>query len=249
MYIYKIYTNILLMKRPSKKVLFSVPEELLKEIDAVAATEHRSRSELVREATRRYIADLPSRRHPLDGSRVREALRTMEEIASKITEGFDSTAVVREMRDARYGHEFDYMPRYNIRDLLSSAFKRLGHDYRVVAVYLFGSHARDTALPNSDIDIAVLLDSDEEHTPLILLRLGRDLEKQTGLKNIDVRLLNDAPLAAKGRIITEGQLVYSEDDRARVDFEVRTRSLYFDFLPHLTHLREAFIKRTAESGL
>lgn len=226
-----------------------MPEDLLKEIDAVAAEEHRSRSELVREAARRYIADRPSRRRPIDDHKVRDALRTMEEIARKFTEGYDSTAVIREMRDTRYGPEPHCIPESNITELLSSAFERLAPDFGVAASYLYGSHARGEARLSSDIDVAVLTKGDGKHTALELLRLGRELENQTGLKKIDVRLLNDAPLAAKGRIITEGRLLYSGDDRIRVDFEVRTRSLYFDFLPHLNYLRESFITRTAKSGL
>lgn len=39
-----------------KKVLTVFPPRLLEQIDAVAQIEHRSRSDLIREATRRYIA-------------------------------------------------------------------------------------------------------------------------------------------------------------------------------------------------
>jgi metal-responsive CopG/Arc/MetJ family transcriptional regulator len=41
---------------PSKMISVSVPETMLPEIDAVARKEHRSRSELVREALRRYLS-------------------------------------------------------------------------------------------------------------------------------------------------------------------------------------------------
>lgn len=91
------------MKRHSKKVLFSLPEELLGEIDAVAAEEHRSRSELIREATRRYIANRPGIKRPIDDPKVREAVESMDRIAKQFTESFDSVEVIREMRDSRYG--------------------------------------------------------------------------------------------------------------------------------------------------
>ena len=38
-----------------KKVLVALPKGMLLEIDAVAATEHRSRSDLIRESLRRYL--------------------------------------------------------------------------------------------------------------------------------------------------------------------------------------------------
>ena len=37
------------------KVMITIPDEFLKEIDAVAKAEHRTRSELFREAVRKYM--------------------------------------------------------------------------------------------------------------------------------------------------------------------------------------------------
>lgn len=39
------------------KIMISLPEELLREIDALVKREHRTRSELIREAARYYIAE------------------------------------------------------------------------------------------------------------------------------------------------------------------------------------------------
>jgi len=90
-------------KTTSRKVLITVPEKLLDEIDQAAIEEHRSRSDLVREATRRYIADRTSRNRPIDDPRVRDALRRMDESRRTWREPFDSTAVIRQSRDSRYG--------------------------------------------------------------------------------------------------------------------------------------------------
>ncbi len=132
---------------------------------------------------------------------------------------------------------------------IATALERLGASNSITAAYLYGSHARGEARPGSDIDIAVLLEDRSGISALDLLKLGQQLENQTGLKNIDIRSLNAAPLSARGRIITEGKLLYSGNDIARVDFEVYTRSLYFDFLPHMKYLQKEFIRRTAEKGL
>lgn len=40
-----------------KKVLVALPPGLLEQIDFVAGTEHRTRSDLIREALRRYISE------------------------------------------------------------------------------------------------------------------------------------------------------------------------------------------------
>ena len=41
----------------AKKVLMALPNKMLEEIDALATTEHRTRSDLIREALRRYLAN------------------------------------------------------------------------------------------------------------------------------------------------------------------------------------------------
>lgn len=43
------------IKNNSSKVLISIPDEFLKQIDAVAAIENRSRAELISEALRTYL--------------------------------------------------------------------------------------------------------------------------------------------------------------------------------------------------
>ena len=41
----------------AKKVLIALPNKMLEEIDALATTEHRTRSDLIKEALRRYLAN------------------------------------------------------------------------------------------------------------------------------------------------------------------------------------------------
>ena len=92
------------MSASAKKIMFSLPGELLKEIDAVAAEEHRSRSELIREATRHYITERPGqRRRPIDDPRVREAVASMDQLARKVHGDWNAVQVVREQRNSRYG--------------------------------------------------------------------------------------------------------------------------------------------------
>lgn len=137
----------------------------------------------------------------------------------------------------------------SIEKKIAEAIADIGPLHDVDAAYLYGSHAWGQARPGSDIDIAVLLAEGRERSSMEMLELGRELENRAGLKHIDVRLLNDAPLSVKGRILTEGKLLYSGNDDQRVDFEVATRGFYFDFLPHHKYLQQAFIQRAAERGL
>ena len=47
----------------------------------------------------------------------------------------------------------------------------------------------------------------------------------------DVRAINRMPLTLLGVIINHGQLLYSRNEEARINFEVGVRIAYFDFLP------------------
>ncbi|HUP01014.1 MAG TPA: hypothetical protein VM737_05770 [Gemmatimonadota bacterium] len=52
--------------------------------------------------------------------------------------------------------------------------------------------------------------------------------------HLEVRDLEDLPLVVRGRVLTEGALIGSNDESRRVSFETRTRLQYFDFLPYHT---------------
>lgn len=97
--------------------------------------------------------------------------------------------------------------------------------------YLFGSHATGTARPDSDVDVAVSLDPGVEPDRRLDLALviSRELATASGLGKIDVIVLDDAPLPLKGRIASEGVMVYGIDEPARIEFESRTFREYGDF--------------------
>ncbi len=82
------------------KVMISLPERFLSEIDKVARLEQRTRSELIREALRSYLRGERRYEKPIDSPRVQEAFKALRSLTWK--EKFDSTEVVRTMRDSRY---------------------------------------------------------------------------------------------------------------------------------------------------
>jgi len=84
------------------KVMVSFPDEFLAEVDRVAQEEHRSRSELLREALRLYMEVRQRGRWPADDPRVRSAVAAQDAL-SRLAPGTgeDSTADVRRRREAR----------------------------------------------------------------------------------------------------------------------------------------------------
>ncbi|MBA2420343.1 MAG: nucleotidyltransferase domain-containing protein [Thermoleophilaceae bacterium] len=120
-------------------------------------------------------------------------------------------------------------------------------DEGILFAYLFGSRASGTAHARSDADIAVM-----PSRPLGLLereRLVLGLVRALGVPDVDLIALDRAALEMRGRVVQEGRPIYSADEPARVAFEVRTRSEYFDFVPTLRTLERSYLARVAERGL
>ncbi|HHS96685.1 MAG TPA: nucleotidyltransferase domain-containing protein [Chloroflexi bacterium] len=124
-------------------------------------------------------------------------------------------------------------------------------DLPVRLVYLHGSVARGEATPLSDVDLALVCDeglSPRERLEVIL-RVSAELARRAGIAEADVRVVNDAPLVLRGRVVCEGVLLYARDEADRIAYETRTRDEYFDFLPFHRRLQEAFLKNVREQGL
>ena len=85
------------------KVMISLASEFLQDVDAIAKTEHRNRSELVREAIRTYLATRGGP-HLLSGRReVQRAAARILNTRIRWPKGHHAAALVRQMRQARYG--------------------------------------------------------------------------------------------------------------------------------------------------
>lgn len=83
------------------KVMITMPDEFLKKLDRVAAAEHRTRSELIREAVRAYVVERRPGKHSslLNKPSVRAAVALQDRMRVK-SRGvkFDSVAFIRKMR-------------------------------------------------------------------------------------------------------------------------------------------------------
>lgn len=120
----------------------------------------------------------------------------------------------------------------------------------VVAVYLFGSQAKGTAGPTSDVDVAILLDDafNLQAHPMFRLELTAKLERY--LKTpVDLLILNQANLVLRNQVLKYGRLLFEHDHRQRVAFEVRSRQDYFDFKPMLDVLHKKLTQQIQEEGL
>jgi uncharacterized protein len=130
-------------------------------------------------------------------------------------------------------------------ELVRTLRERLAEEPDVLVAYLYGSHARRTAGPLSDVDVAVLLREDAD-------RLSRRLDliatvaEATGQDAADVVLLNEAPVALGYRVLRDGVLLVSHDERARVRYAARTVDRYLDMAPMRRMYAEGTRHRLAE---
>ncbi len=140
------------------------------------------------------------------------------------------------------------MPEMEIADLISAHVEAVDCA-DVVSVYLFGSHAEGREHRESDVDIGVLLDrsvvSSKKERFDLSLRIFADLRATTGLENIDLVVLNDAPPLLGRRIVTEGRRLIcrdSEIDHSYVrDIQLRAA----DIQPFLERMRKIKLEALA----
>lgn len=118
-----------------------------------------------------------------------------------------------------------------IEQRLREIFEARAEAEGIAAAWLFGSVARGTARPDSDVDVGVLF---REDPPLTLAGYRFDLEADLErLLRLPVQLvvLNRAPSDLVFRVLRDGKLLVNHDPSRRVRFEVRTMKDYWDMEP------------------
>lgn len=114
--------------------------------------------------------------------------------------------------------------------------KVLEKEQDILFAYLFGSFAKGIQHESSDIDIAIYLKDEKfpEKDPLYTSRIAIKIERELCDKNIlDVRVLNDSTLRFRNQVLRYGKLLFSRDEKKRIQFETSSLDQYFDFKPHL----------------
>ena len=98
----------------------------------------------------------------------------------------------------------------------------------IVFAYLFGSFVTEERF--NDIDVAVFTKNSEVKILEFELDLENELEKVVRVQ-IDVRVINGAPLAFSQNVIRSGKVIVDREPNLRADFEGRILKQYFDFSP------------------
>lgn len=119
----------------------------------------------------------------------------------------------------------------------------------VAAAYLFGSQASATAGPLSDLDVGVLVMPSVAVGERFRLRLELIARAGRALRSGDVDLvvLNDAPVLLCHRVLRDGERLLERDRPTRVRFETRTILEYLDTKPLRAGLARG-VRRRLEEG-
>lgn len=138
----------------------------------------------------------------------------------------------------------------HVLDNIPDIVKRISEDDIVVALFIFGSGAKGKLKPLSDLDFGILLS-------MKLDKKGR-FEKQLELigtyneafktDEIDLVLMNDAPIRFSYNILRDGKLLFCRDRTKLVDFVERTVKLYLDFKFFRDDFDRAYLKGVGYRG-
>lgn len=104
----------------------------------------------------------------------------------------------------------------------------------VAAAYVFGSIARGTARPDSDLDVGLVFMSqnDDARTRFELIaQLADEIARRVGHERIDLVVLEPQGPIFCHRVLCDGRLIYEGDRNRRIDFESDTIVRALDFRP------------------
>lgn len=101
-------------------------------------------------------------------------------------------------------------------------------DENVIFAYLFGSLAGGAPKPLSDVDIAVYL-RETRDLAAYKLKLFEGLCDALGTSEIDLVMLNTAPVSVSGRILQRRVVLVDKEPFKRQAYESDTLRAFFDF--------------------
>jgi hypothetical protein len=104
----------------------------------------------------------------------------------------------------------------------------LRQDANVIFAYLFGGIAKGRIRPMSDIDIAVYVHL-TDRLPEYKLDLFDRMTEALGTAELDLVILNTAPISLAGRVLHGKELLVDKEPSRRHTYESLTLRKFFDF--------------------
>ena len=112
---------------------------------------------------------------------------------------------------------------------------RARNDPAVLAVILFGSHARGEAEASSDVDVCLVL---EPEVPSDLSASRKRLDYLTEA-DLELAIFQQLPLPARSRVLREGQVLFVRDTDRLYELAVQTARAFEGFRHHYRRYLDA----------
>ncbi|MDQ3474958.1 MAG: nucleotidyltransferase domain-containing protein [Actinomycetota bacterium] len=103
--------------------------------------------------------------------------------------------------------------------------------------YLHGSRNDETSRPTSDVDVAAWFGTRAPASWEVALP-----------GNVDLLVLDTAPLYRAGRVAPQGRLLFDDEPAARVRWEADTRTVYLDERPYTEAMAREYLEAVAQRG-
>ncbi len=116
---------------------------------------------------------------------------------------------------------------------------RSREDPDVVAVFLFGSQARDESTAGSDVDLCLLLRPESRDASALF-------EKKLGYLregDVDVNIFSELPLYIRHRVLREGKVLFCKDEDLLYELAFRTARAFEDF----RHIYRGYLEEVARA--
>jgi predicted nucleotidyltransferase len=146
----------------------------------------------------------------------------------------------------REGHKLPV----DVTDRIPELVNRISQDQEIIALFTFGSLASGNLKPLSDLDFGVLVSNKldrkkrfDNHLNLIGL-----FNKIFGTDEVDLILMNEAPMRFSYNIIKSGKLLYCADTDALTEFIEKTVKVYLDFRYFRDEFDKEFLKGVGYNG-
>jgi predicted nucleotidyltransferase len=137
-----------------------------------------------------------------------------------------------------------------VTDRIPVIIEEVSKDAEVVALFSFGSLAKGALKPLSDLDFAVLVSKELDHSARFekhLNLIGR-FNQVFKTDEIDLVLLNDLSVGFSYNIIFSGKLLYCANIPELNDFIERSVKLYLDFKFFRDEFDRAFLEGIGYHG-
>lgn len=138
----------------------------------------------------------------------------------------------------------------DVTDRIPVLIEQIEKDTDVVALYTFGSLATGDLKPLSDLDFGILVSGkfDKQKRFDKHLELIEIFNEVLKTDEVDLVMMNDAPMRFSHNIFKSGELIHCGNSRELADYIEKTVKLYLDFRFFRDAFDDSFLKGIGYSG-